>query len=83
MLICRGVCAENFAPGGLRRSPRARRRGERALELDGSDAWYRKPSQSASFDPPKKKTRRHFGAGAPPILEPILVGVGMFTGTGF
>ena len=22
----------------------------------------------------------HFGAGAPPILEPILVGIGMFTG---
>ena len=22
----------------------------------------------------------HFGVGAPPILEPILVGVGMFTG---
>ena len=26
----------------------------------------------------------HFGVGAPPILEPILVGIGMFTGgTGF
>ena len=26
----------------------------------------------------------HFGAGAPPILEPILMGIGMFTrGTGF
>ena len=26
----------------------------------------------------------HFGIGAPPILEPILVGIGMFTGgTGF
>ena len=22
----------------------------------------------------------HFGVGAPPILEPILVGIGMFTG---
>ena len=26
----------------------------------------------------------HIGVGAPPILEPILVGIGMFTGgTGF
>ena len=26
----------------------------------------------------------HFGVGAPPIVEPILVGIGMFTGgTGF
>ena len=26
----------------------------------------------------------HFGVGAPPILEPIVVGIGMFTGgTGF
>ena len=24
----------------------------------------------------------HFGVGAPPILEPILAGIGMFTGTG-
>ena len=24
--------------------------------------------------------RYHFGVGAPPILEPILVGIGMFTG---
>ena len=31
-----------------------------------------------------KPMRSHFGVGAPPILEPILVGIGMFTGvTGF
>ena len=27
-----------------------------------------------------KRRGSHFGVGAPPILEPILVGIGMFTG---
>ena len=61
-------------------------RQKTALQLGGfplgspSKLMTRAPGFDIRHGHGSKPMGSHFGLGAPPILEPILVGIGMFTG---
>ena len=59
--------------------------GELKILAKTSGGWfYQKSYRSFCHLAIVENQSYHFGIGAPPILEPFLVGIGMFTGgTGF